>query len=116
MVNIKEPPTAERYRITGQVIYMGPQLPHLGLSYSNIFRNGIHPQLYEAIDECPALGALFVPIAQCAAVRRELDFDIARNMRGRTGKHCEFYRAVESWRKMKQQQQPSTGVKLQTHV
>ena len=86
-------------KIIGQVIYMGPQLPHLGLSYSNIFKNGIHEHLYQAIAACPALGQLFVPVAKCAAVRRELDFDFAHNMRGSTGSYPELYRAVEAWRK-----------------
>jgi hypothetical protein len=100
-------------RITGQVIYMGPHLPGLGLSYGTIFRNGIHPHLYDAIAQCRALGELFVPVAQCAAVRRQLDFDIAHRMRGTTGPHVTFYREAETWRaKQTQQKKPTT---IETH-
>ena len=83
--------------ITGQVIYMGPHIRHLGLGYGAIFRNGIHKHLYESIAECPALGDLFVPVAQCAAVRKELNFDYAHNMRGERGRFVTFYREVQKW-------------------
>lgn len=83
--------------ITGQVIYMGPHVRHLGLGYSYIFRDGLHPMLHAAIEQCPALGELFVPVSETATVRKELDFDIAHNMRGRTGKHVTFYREVQKW-------------------
>jgi hypothetical protein len=76
---------------------MGPQVPHLGLSYSNIFRDGIYKHLYDSIAKCPALGQLFVPIKECAVVRRELNFDYTHNMRGTTGRHVTFYREVQKW-------------------
>jgi hypothetical protein len=94
---MKEKKQKQRREITGQVIYMGPHIRHLGLGYSAIFRNGIHKHLYESIDECPALGELFVPIDQCAAVRRELNFDYAHNMRGEVGKYVTFFREVQKW-------------------
>jgi hypothetical protein len=108
----------ERRRITGQVIYMGPHVRHIGLSYGAIFRDGIFDQLYEVIDRCPALGELFVPIGECGRVRRELNFDIARNMRGTRGKHVTFYREVQNWlaTQATESKQQQTGVKLQTHV
>jgi hypothetical protein len=94
--------------IVGQVIYMGPQVPLLGLGYGCIFRDGIHPHLYSAIAQCGALGELFVPVAQTGVVRRELDFDIARNMRGRTGRYVTFYREVQQWlTKQTQQHKPT---------
>jgi hypothetical protein len=103
-----------RHQITGQVIYVGPQLPQHGLSYSTIFRNGIHRSLYAVIDECPALAGLFVPIAEFATVRKELNFGLDRQMRGISGPHVEFYRAVQAWAaEKKKPQQPTTGVKLQ---
>jgi hypothetical protein len=84
-------------QITGQVIYCGPMIPQLGLQYGAIFRNGIHAHLYVAIAECPALGSLFVSVKEYAGVRRQLDFDIARNMRGTSGKHVTFYQEVQNW-------------------
>jgi hypothetical protein len=83
--------------VTGQVIYMGPHIRHLGLGYGAIFRNGIHQHLYQSIAECPALGELFVPVAQCAVVRRELAFDYAHNMCGERGKFVTFYREIQKW-------------------
>jgi hypothetical protein len=83
--------------IRGRVMYMGPQVPQLGLSYSNIFIDGIHPHLYNTIKLCPALGMLFIPIKDVGTVRRELNFDIARNMRGTTGRYVAFYREVQQW-------------------
>lgn len=81
----------------GQCIYMGPRVHHLGLGYGAIFRDGIHPSLHAAIAECPAMGGLFIPIAECGAVRRELAFDYAHNMKGTLGAHVTFYRAVQQW-------------------
>jgi hypothetical protein len=100
--------------LTEPVIYSGPQIPSIGLSYSNIFRVKLPQSVCAAIEECPPLRELFVPVMKWAAVRRELDFDIGRRMRGTTGRHVEFYRAVESWRakKMQQHKQPTTGVKI----
>jgi hypothetical protein len=100
--------------IVGQVIYAGPMLPHLGLQYGAIFKNGIHPHLYNAISQCPAIGELFVPIHTYSKVRRELNFDMARNMRGTIGKYVAFYRQVETWRASKKVRPPTptTGVEI----
>jgi hypothetical protein len=107
----------EPYRIKGHVIYMGPHIRHLGLGYAALFRDGIHPHLYDSIAACPALGALFVPVAECAKVRRELNFDYAHNMKGTTGSHVEFYRAVQQWlaHTQKQTPTPSSGIQLESH-
>ena len=83
--------------ITGQVMYMGPHVFFLGLGYSKTYRNGIEQGLYPWIAKCPALGELFIPIERVGAVRRELNFDYAHNMRGTTGKFVTFYREVQSW-------------------
>jgi hypothetical protein len=108
----------ERYIIRGQVVYMGPRIQHLGLGYGAIFRDGIHPSLYAAIGACPAMGALFIPVAEVGAVRRELAFDYAHNMKGTTGAHVTFYHAVQHWLASLTQKQPSpSGVTLKkTHV
>jgi len=105
-------------RITGQVIYCGPTIPQLGLNYGMIFRDGIFESLYTWIGRCPALGSLFVPVAEYALVRKELNFDIARNMRGTSGKYVTFYREVQNWlaAKKKTEQPQPIGVKLKTHV
>jgi hypothetical protein len=84
-------------KITGQVIYCGPMIPALGLQLGTIFRNGLHEQHYRAIEQCPSLGELFVRVQDYGAVRRELNFDIARNMRGTSGKHVTFYNQVQNW-------------------
>jgi hypothetical protein len=102
--------------IEGHVMYMGPHIGFLGLGYSKLWRNGIDPQLYEWITLCPALGGLFIPIAEVAAVRKELNFDYAHNMKGTTGRHVEFYRAVQRWlATLKQKNQAPPGVKLEKH-
>lgn len=93
--------------ITGQVVYMGPRVQHLGLGYAAIFRNGIHESLYPAIKACPALGELFIPVERVGSVRRELNFDYAHNMRGHSGKYVIFYQAIQLWIK-KQPDKPST--------
>jgi hypothetical protein len=84
-------------RIVGQVIYAGPTIASVGLHYGTIFKNGIFEQLYNVIAACPSVGALFIPVAQFAAVRRELKFDIARNMRGTVGQYPQLYREVQKW-------------------
>jgi hypothetical protein len=84
-------------QITGQVIYLGPQVPHIGLSYGTIFRDGVYPHFYLHFAHCPALAELFVPVPQVAQVRRELNFDLARNMRGTKGRYVTFYREVQKW-------------------
>jgi hypothetical protein len=116
---ISGPPAPERggRKITGQVVYMGPHVRHLGLGYAAIFRDGIHPHLYDSIAVCPPLGELFVPVAQCGAVRRELAFDYAHNMRGTRGKYVTFYQAVQSWiaHTQKKTPTPSSGITLEHH-
>ena len=107
-----------KHQIIGQVIYVGPMMPEIGLQYGEIFKNGIFPHYYNFIAACPALGELFVPVAKYAAVRRELNFDIARNMRGTTGKYVAFYRDVQKWlaQKNKESKPSAKGVKLQHHA
>jgi hypothetical protein len=83
--------------ITGQVIYVGPSVPSLRLLRGTIYRNGILANLETLIERCPSIGELFVPISEYAAVKRELNFDIGRNMRGATGRYVTFYRAAEAW-------------------
>jgi len=100
--------TKKPKRIQGQVIYVGPFIRSLGLNRGTIFRDGIHEHLYSAIALCPSLGALFVPVTQYAVVRRELNFDLARNMCGTAGTYVEFYREVEKWLGSQSQQQPQT--------
>lgn len=97
-------------KIEGQVVYVGPHLAHLGLSYGTIFRNGIYPHFYNAIAVCPSLGGLFVPITSLAIARKELNFDFGRNMRGTKGKYVTFYREVQKWLResVKQPEKPIT--------
>jgi hypothetical protein len=103
-------------QITGQVIYMGPHVRHLGLGYGTIFRNGIHKHLYESIKECPALGEMFIPIANVSEVRKQLAFDYAHNMCGTVGKHVTFYREVQKWIAFSREPKPtpSSGITLET--
>jgi hypothetical protein len=96
-------------KISGQVVYMGPQVPHLGLSYGMIFRDGIYPHIYDAMKDCAAIGEMFIPVASVSDVRRELNFDIARNLRGTTGRYVTFYRAIESWRTNQHKQKKPTA-------
>lgn len=106
-------------RIIGQVVYTGPTIPQLGLHYGIIFADGIFDHYYNYIAACPSLGSLFVPIAQHAAVRRELNFDYARNMRGRHGKYVQLYREVEKWlaeRATDSQTPKPKGVKVKQHA
>jgi hypothetical protein len=104
-------------RIEGQVIYCGPTIQGLGLQYGTIFRNGIFPNLYAYIEKCPSFGELFIPVTQYAEVRRQLNFDIARNMRGTTGKYVVFYREVQKWlAERAKKKKPQTGVTLKTHA
>jgi hypothetical protein len=101
--------TESTHKITGQVIYLGPQVPQFGLAYGMIFRDGIHPHLYEAMKECAAIREMFIPVALVASVRRELNFDVARNLRGTTGRYVTFYRAIESWRTNQHKQNKPTA-------
>ena len=98
----------KKKQIKGQVIYMGPHVRHLGLNYSAIFRNGVTKHLLEAADQCAALGELFIPVANCGAVRKELAFDYAHNMKGTVGRHVTFYREVQKWLASTQQQKPNS--------
>jgi hypothetical protein len=105
-------------RIEGQVIYMGPHIRHLGLGYGTIYRNGIHEHLYASIDQCPALGELFIPVAEVAAVRKALNFDYAHNMRGTAGNHVTLYREIQKWLAARTQQPkppPASGLTIESH-
>lgn len=106
-------------KIKGQVIYMGPPIPGIGLQYGAIFRDGIHESFYHWIKQCPSIGQLFVPVAQCAEVRKQLAFDLGRVMRGTAGIYVAFYQAVQIWLadRTKEPTTPTTkGVKLTTHA
>jgi hypothetical protein len=104
-------------KITGQVIYLGPMMPNLGIQHGTIFRDGIFESLYPWIAKCPALGELFIPIAQVSAVRRELNMDIGRQIRGTQGKYVTFYREVQNWlSKQLETKEPTTGVKIKHHA
>lgn len=105
-------------KIKGHVRYVGPTVAGLGLHYGNTFTNGIWPHWYPFIKECPALGELFVPVEDWAVVRRELDFDYARNMRGTKGKYVAFYQQVQNWLADRAKKQPPSqeGVKVTHHA
>ena len=109
--------------ITGHIRYCGPTVAGIGLHYGMTFidqgeNSSIYERWYPIIEQCPAIGQLFVPVWAWAVVRRELNFDYARNMKGTTGKYVSFYREVQKWltEKAKQQKTPTTGVKLETHA
>lgn len=87
-------------------MYLGPHIGFLGLGYSKLWRNGIDEQLYPWIEQCPALGSLFVPVADIGKVRKELNFDYAHQMRGTTGRFVTFYREVQKWLASQTAQQP----------
>jgi len=99
--------------IKDQVIYLGPRLHAFGIGYGCVFYNGMHPRIKELSEKCPAIMGLLVPVEQCGAVRRELNFDYAHNMRGTSGKYVTFYREVQNWLKShkKAKQQPTIEVK-----
>jgi hypothetical protein len=84
-------------KFVGQTQYLGPNIPHIGLQFGTIFKNGIYPGFAAAIAECPSIGELFVAVGKSAEVQRQLDFDIARNRRGTTGKFNAFYTEIEKW-------------------
>jgi hypothetical protein len=105
-------------KITGHVMYMGPQVVPLGLHYNKTFLPGYDfALLYPWIEQCPALAELFVPVEQIARVRRELNFDYAHNMRGGTGPYATFYREIQRWlAKQTSKTKPAQpGITLQTH-
>lgn len=108
-------------KIVGQVIYVGPTVPQLGIHCGNIFANGVFDHFYNYFAACPAMAALFVPVSQHAAVKRELNFDAARQMRGKDGRYVQLYLEVQRWlaerAKAKDSQTPTTkGVKLKHHA
>jgi hypothetical protein len=94
--------------IRDQVIYLGPRLHAFGIGYGNVFYNEMHPRLKELIVMCPAIRGLLVPVDQCGAVRRELNFDYTHNMCGTTGKHVAFYLEIQKWLKSHKQKQQQT--------
>ena len=107
----------QQHIIKGQVIYVGPHIQHLGLNYGAIFKDGIYAHFYDVAKECPAFTELFVPVADYARVRRELNFDYAHNMRGTSGRFVTFYQAVLGWLTQKKKQKPKTpsGITLEHH-
>jgi hypothetical protein len=102
--------------IKDQMIYLGPRLHAYGVGYGNVFHNGTHPRLRQVIELCPAIGALVVPVAQTAAVRKELAFDYAHNMRGTTGKYVAFYLQVQQWLNSHNKQQNPQSKEVNTHA
>jgi hypothetical protein len=102
--------------IKDQVIYLGPRLHAFGVGYGAVFYNGLHPTLRSLIEKCPAIGELVVPVAQAAAVRRELNFDYAHNMKGTSGKFVTFYREVQSWLSRQSQSKQTPTLNIQTHA
>jgi hypothetical protein len=88
----------EAQPIQGQVMYLGPMIREAGLYYSKTWRDGINdPTVYDAIERCPAIASLIVPVARIGAVLRELKFDYAHNMKGTAGRYPTFYRSVQQW-------------------
>jgi hypothetical protein len=105
-------------KIEGQVRYMGPTIAGIGLHYGHGFTNGIYDNWYQFIEQCPAIGQMFIPAERVASVRRELNFDYARNLRGTTGKHVAFYKEIQNWlaERAKKQQPSEEGVKVKHHA
>jgi hypothetical protein len=99
-----------------KVMYLGPRLHRIGLGYGAIFKNGIHPALQSSIDACPAIAELMIPIEQVGAVRKELMFDYAHNMRGTTGKYVTFYREIQNWLAKQAGQQKTPTVEIKHHA
>ena len=102
--------------ITGQYIYLGPRLNAYGIGYGAVFYNGRHPRLQEAIDRCPSVAQLLVPVNEAGKVMRELNFDFAHNMKGATGKHPIFYREIEGWLASQSKTKSNPNVTLQQHA
>jgi len=111
--------------ITGQRIYLGPNIMSIGLKYGQGFtdqgpdKSSIFPHYEQFIKDCPAIGELFVLTHEVAKVRRQLNFDYGRQMRGTTGKYVAFYNEVQNWlaKRAKSTKTPSTeGVKVTTHA
>lgn len=106
-------------KIMGQVQYLGPHVKALGLGYAKLYRDGVEPHLYEWFQRCPALREMFIPIANVAVVRRELNFDYAHNMCGTTGRYVTFYREVQKWLAQTTQDKPKPSgitMKQTTHA
>jgi hypothetical protein len=100
-----------------QVIYLGPRLHHYGIGYGNVFYGGMHPQMRAAIDKCPAVGELLVPVADAGRVQLELNFDYAHNMRGESGGFVTFYREIQNWLRGQHTEQIQTpNIEVQTHA
>lgn len=112
---MKPKETKQPTEITGQVMYLGPRIQHIGLGYSALFRDGIHKSLYPYIAQCPSIGALIVPVAEVGKVRRQLNFDYAHNMRGTTGKFVAYYQAIQAWLAA-QKQQPTSTVESKSYA
>ena len=102
--------------VKGQVIYLGPRLHRIGLGYGTIFRNGIHPSLNKAIEACPAIAQLMIPVEQVGVVRKELAFDYAHNMRGTTGKYVVFYREIQNWLARQAGQHQTSTIETNHHA
>lgn len=100
----------------GQVIYLGPRLHAFGVGYGNVFYNGVHPRLRQAIKLCPAISELIVPVAKAGRVRAELNFDYAHNMRGTAGKFCAFYLQVQQWLNSHNKQPKPKSIEVTTHA
>jgi len=107
-------------KIKGQVRYCGPTIAAIGLHYGTGFKDGIYEHYYPAIEQCPAIGQLFVSATALSAVMRELRIDVTRKMRGTKGKYVTFYREVQKWlaSQAKADKTPTTntGVKLTHHA
>ena len=58
-------------KFVGQTQYLGPNIPHIGLQFGTIFKNGIYPGFAAAIAECPSIGELFVAVGKSAEVQRQ---------------------------------------------
>jgi len=101
--------------IKGQQIYLGPRLHAYGIGYGFVFYNGVHPALALAIKQCPAVAELVVPIAQAGAVRRELNFDYAHNMRG-TGKFATLYQSIQTWLRSQKKKQNAPNIEVKHHA
>jgi hypothetical protein len=101
--------------IAGQVMYLGPHVGFLGLYFHKGYTDGIEAGLYDWIAKCPALGQLFVPVAEIGPVLRELNFDYAHNMKGTTGRYVTFYSEVQKWLATLHQNTAPTGVNLEKH-
>jgi hypothetical protein len=98
---------------TERVIYMGPRLNAFGIGYGAVFYNGLHARLQQAIEKCPAIQDMLVPVAQASAVRKELNFDYAHNMKGTDGRFVTLYREIQKWlNSQSRQTQPTPRMEI----